>query len=171
MTSQLDFFAAPVSPTAARAARPSVAVNEMGRADDEAMARHLEATGNYRILRKLQPRLTVEHPRPEFQRRGVILDTETTGLNQRTDEIIELGAIAFTFNDEGELGDVMGIYGGLQQPTIPIPADISSSLTMPALIAPSVRRFRRSLSIRRGPVLSRKLTGPRAASRAASSAI
>lgn len=125
MTSQLDFFAAPASSSSARAARPSVAVNDMGGTDDEAMARHLEATGNYRILRKLQRCLPVEHARPEFPRRGVILDTETTGLNHRADEIIELGAIAFTFNDEGELGDVMGIYGGLQQPTIPIPADIT----------------------------------------------
>ncbi|WP_147182332.1 MULTISPECIES: 3'-5' exonuclease [Alphaproteobacteria] len=125
MASQLDFFAVPVSPTSAQAARPSVAENDIGGADDEAMARHLETTGNYRILRRLQPRLTVENPRPEFPRRGIVLDTETTGLNYRTDEIIEIGAIAFTFNDEGEFGDVTGVYGGLQQPKIPIPADIT----------------------------------------------
>ena len=33
--------------------------------------------------------------------------------------------IAFTFSDLGELGDVTGVYGGLQQPTIAIPADIT----------------------------------------------
>jgi DNA polymerase-3 subunit epsilon len=125
MTSQLNFFAAPVSPVVVRAARPSVATNDMGGADDEAMARHLEATGSYRILRKLQPRPIVKSPRPGFPRRGIILDTETTGLNYRKDEIIEIGVIAFTFNDAGGLGDVTGIYGGLQQPTIAIPADIT----------------------------------------------
>lgn len=59
---------------------------------DEDMARHLEESGNYRILRRLVPR-----PVAGFPRNGVIVDTETTGLNHRKDEIIEIGAIAFTF--------------------------------------------------------------------------
>lgn len=128
MTSQLDFFAAPVLPATTQIAEPqAVASRERVGidSDDEAMARHLEATGNYRILRKLLPRPVVERARPEFPRQGVILDTETTGLNHRSDEIIEIGVIAFTFNDAGEIGDVTGVYGGLQQPTVPIPAEIS----------------------------------------------
>lgn len=128
MTRQLDFFAAPVMPAIERVARPEV-IAKGGRdgigLDDEAMARHLEATGNYHILRKLLPRPSVEHSRPEFRRRGVILDTETTGLNYRSHEIIEIGVITFTFNDIGEIGDVTGVYGGLQQPTVPIPVEIT----------------------------------------------
>ncbi|PSS59532.1 DNA polymerase III subunit epsilon [Ensifer sp. NM-2] len=110
MTSQLDFF--------------SGGHDGVG-SDDEAMARHLEATGNYRILRKLQPLSIAERTRPEFPCRGAILDTETTGLKYRSDEIIEIGMIAFTFNDTGEIGDVTGVYGGLQQPMSPIPGDIT----------------------------------------------
>lgn len=128
MVSQLDFFASAVAPTAAKAVRARVGVRG-GQAetdlDEEAMARHLEATGSYRVLRKLLPREIVKDARPGFPRQAIILDTETTGLNHRSDEIIEIGVIAFTFDDAGEIGDVTGVYGGLQQPTAPIPAEIT----------------------------------------------
>ncbi len=89
------------------------------------MVRLLEATGRYQILKKLEPRAIAPAPRPDYPLRGVILDTETTGLDARKDEIIEIGLISFTFNEDGEIGDVTGIYGGLQQPSIPIPADVT----------------------------------------------
>lgn len=126
MPSQLDFFApAPARThdnTARRPARPNRAEPIL---DPEVMAARLEATGNYRILRRLQPRPVVTQPRPEFPHRGVILDTETTGLNHRADEIIEIGVIAFTFDGDGRIGDVTDVYGGLRQPAAPIPAEIT----------------------------------------------
>ncbi|BCH62482.1 DNA polymerase III subunit epsilon (plasmid) [Agrobacterium vitis] len=92
---------------------------------EEEMVRHLSDTGRYRILTKLMPREVVPFPRPEFQLKGIILDTETTGLNWRKDEIIEIGLIAFTFDSNGNIGDVTEVYGGLQQPSVSIPADIT----------------------------------------------
>jgi DNA polymerase-3 subunit epsilon len=92
---------------------------------EDDMVKHLQETGRYRILRKLQPRAVAEVIRPGFPLHGVILDTETTGLDHRKDEIIEIGAIAFTFDAAGNIGDVTGLYGGLQQPSVPIPADIT----------------------------------------------
>ncbi|PZP53336.1 MAG: DNA polymerase III subunit epsilon [Agrobacterium fabrum] len=128
MTSQLDFFA----PAAVRRPQAEKGRRTGGReavlktgTDDEALAGYLEATGNYRVLRRLQPRPVVDRPRAGFPRQGVILDTETTGLDHRTDEIIEIGVIAFTFDDDGAIGDVTGIYGGLRQPDIAIPEEIT----------------------------------------------
>ncbi len=89
------------------------------------MARKIEDTGNYRVLRKLSARRVATVRRPEFSHVGVVLDTETTGLNHRTDAIIEIGIVTFTFNDDGAVGDVIGVYGGLQQPSAPIPLGIT----------------------------------------------
>ncbi|RAX37927.1 3'-5' exonuclease [Rhizobium tropici] len=124
MTSQLDMFSENAQPVR-RTSAPSLRAQPAGSAPDETeMVRILQATGRYQILRKLEARPTAAVPRPGYPLRGVILDTETTGLDARKDEIIEIGLIGFTFNEDGEIGDVTGIYGGLQQPSIPIPADV-----------------------------------------------
>ena len=95
------------------------------RMSEEDMVKHLSETGRYRILTKLVPRAVAPFPRPEFPLKGIILDTETTGLNARKDEIIEIGVIAFTFDAAGLIGDVTGVYGGLQQPRLSIPSEIT----------------------------------------------
>jgi DNA polymerase III subunit epsilon len=92
--------------------QPSPGLNE----DD--MVRHLQATGRYRILKMLEPRPVMAAARPGYPLKGVI-------LNHRKDEIIEIGAIAFTFDEAGNIGDVIGVYGGLQQPSISIPPEIT----------------------------------------------
>lgn len=92
---------------------------------EEEMVRHLSETGRYRILNKLVPREITSGPRPGYPLRGIILDTETTGLDARKNEIIEIGVVAFTFDATGSIGDVTGIYGGLRQPDGPIPPEIT----------------------------------------------
>jgi len=92
---------------------------------DDEMVAHLAASGRYRILQKLEPRKTATDIRSGFPLKGIIVDTETTGLSHRKEEIIEIGLIAFTFNDQGEIGDVTGVYGGLQQPDKAIPSEIT----------------------------------------------
>ncbi|ASY59243.1 MULTISPECIES: 3'-5' exonuclease [Sinorhizobium] len=127
MASQLDMFPSPLEPgdDVVVKLRPRLKLREPRHLDAESMARHLEKSGSYRVLRKLVARQIADKPRPGFPRHGVIIDTETTGLDHSKDEIIEIGAVAFTFNDEGHIGDVTGVYGGLRQPSVPIPPEIT----------------------------------------------
>ena len=93
---------------------------------DEEMASRLEETGRYRVLRQLVPRPVepMPCPWPNGLKLGVLLDTETTGLNHATHEIIELGMVAFTY-DDGGIRDVVGVFSGLRQPSQPITAEIT----------------------------------------------
>ena len=134
--SQLDMFGRTNDPVVKKkSSRQARQASELGPVEGQAletsdldaedMARRLEASGRYRILRKLSHPDVVSSPRPGFPRRGVIIDTETTGLNYRTDKLIEIGAVAFTFDEDANLGDITGVYSGLQDPGIPIPALIT----------------------------------------------
>jgi DNA polymerase-3 subunit epsilon len=67
--------------------------------DREAAARMLEATGDYRVLRRLQPRpIALSRTPRQGEKIAVIVDTETTGLDHAKDEVIELGIVAFTYH-------------------------------------------------------------------------
>ncbi|MDR6831500.1 DNA polymerase-3 subunit epsilon [Bosea sp. BE271] len=93
--------------------------------DDEEAAQRLELSGRFRILRKLVPRPIIPRFQSAFPNLAVLVDTETTGLNHAKDEVIELGAVAFTYDNEGAIGDVVGVYNGLRQPSEPIPGEIT----------------------------------------------
>lgn len=124
--SQFDMFEDEIAslPAVAVPARP-VPRSVSSAIDETAMIAHLEATGRYRILHRLEARPIAKTPKPEYPLVGVILDTETTGLNHRKDEIIEIGLIAFSFDATGRIGDITGTYGGLRKPALPIPAEIT----------------------------------------------
>jgi DNA polymerase-3 subunit epsilon len=94
--------------------------------DYETAAQMLEATGDYRVLRRLQPRPVVVARTPcASEKIAVILDTETTGLDQTRDEIIELGMVAFVYGEEGRIGDVIGAFNALREPGVPISPEIT----------------------------------------------
>lgn len=125
MTAQFDMFSDDVSTSRKSAGGAGARQAFPGAMDEDSIVAHLAKTGRYRILRKLQHRQVAGSAKPGFPMRGVILDTETTGLQHRTNEIIEIGVIAFSFDNNGQIGDVLGVYGGLQQPSLPVPADIT----------------------------------------------
>jgi len=72
----------------------------------ERMAARLEASGSYRILRRLEPREAYHVPDGTPTRRG-ILDVETTGLDPATDEIVELVMLPF---DYGNVGRIFAVH-------------------------------------------------------------
>jgi|GEM_PF-5268204 len=77
------------------------------------------------FLRKLFPRTVIPRAESAYPNLAVPVDTETTGVDHAKDEVIEIGAVAFTHDNEGVIGDVVGVYSGLRQPAEPIPAEIT----------------------------------------------
>ncbi len=86
----------------------------------------LEATGDYRVLRRLTPQQQFSKEAPANPFVGIILDTETTGMTPGTDEVVELGMIKFQYGHDGEIYRVLDTFNQLQQPSKPIPAYITA---------------------------------------------
>lgn len=123
---QFDMFESQPEPVV-QAPAPAAAVHKSRQKpeNEEALAQQLEKTGNFRILRRLIPRPVISRAESKFDKLAVLIDTETTGLDHKSDQVIEVGVVAFTYNDDGAVGDVVGVFNGLQQPTISIPAEIT----------------------------------------------
>lgn len=91
----------------------------------EAMATQLEASGRYRLLRRFETCTLHVGADPASLKRGVYLDTETTGIDGRRDEILELAMVPFDYDPEGRLCAVHAPFVALNQPSKPIPAEIT----------------------------------------------
>jgi DNA polymerase-3 subunit epsilon len=70
------------------------------------MAVLLEASGHYRMLRRIGPRASVEIPAGVPTRLGLLLDLDTTGLDARQHEIIEMAMLPFTYGLDGTVHSV-----------------------------------------------------------------
>lgn len=86
-------------------------------ADLAAMADVLGRSPDYRVLRRLVPR-TPFVPDPALATKtGVLIDTETTGLDHRADAIIELGMVKFDYTAGGLLVGVRDTFSAFNEPT------------------------------------------------------
>ena len=94
--------------------------------DLEGAAARLEASGSYRVLRRLKPRRADPEQRPPGLRLGVVLDVETTGMDCARDEDIESAMVRFVYSPEGEVLGVQDTFQGLHPPSLPIPAEITA---------------------------------------------
>jgi DNA polymerase-3 subunit epsilon len=101
-------------------------------ADDERtqwdiVAQALEETGEYRIVRKLQPVEQYAEPDGEPTQLGLVLDTETTGLDAQADDVIELGMVLFEYAPAtGRVYRVVDTFDELTDPGRHIPAEITA---------------------------------------------
>ncbi len=92
------------------------------------LAQQLELHPGYRVLRRLVPRQIFTEAAPGRRlQKGVVLDTETTGLNADTDKLIELGMVIFEFDPEfGTVHKIVSVFDELEDPGRPIPAETTA---------------------------------------------
>jgi DNA polymerase-3 subunit epsilon len=90
----------------------------------EDLARQLEQSGDYRVLRRLQPRQQFADRPCERPFVAIALDTETNGLDVKRAEVVELGMVKFSYAPEGDILRVVDVFDQLQAPSAPIPPEV-----------------------------------------------
>lgn len=92
----------------------------------ESIAKELESSPDYRVLRRLQPCLNFAPPGDAARTIQVlILDTETTGLEAENCKLIELALLRVAVDiDAGVPVGPVDIYDGLEDPGTPLAPEI-----------------------------------------------
>jgi DNA polymerase-3 subunit epsilon len=98
----------------------------MNRPDYEALARQLDDTGEFKVLRRFVPRASYGAlDEDEEIRSALFVDVETTGKNPSTDRVIEFAGVPFTFGiKSGRITGVGAPLAALEDPGCPIPPEI-----------------------------------------------
>jgi DNA polymerase III subunit epsilon len=94
--------------------------------DLAAMAEALSWSTDYRVLRRLLPRPTLMPASGQETKIGILLDTETTGLDHSTHEIIELGMVKFDYTPDGRIVGVRDTFSAFNEPSAPIPPEVTA---------------------------------------------
>jgi DNA polymerase-3 subunit epsilon len=82
-----------------------------------AMADALSRSADYRVLRRLVPRVPFTPPVGLDMKTAVLLDTETTGLDAQKDEVIELGMVKFDYSPDGRIVGVRETFSAFNEPS------------------------------------------------------
>jgi DNA polymerase-3 subunit epsilon len=88
-------------------------------------AQKLEATGDYRIVKRFKPVSSYRQDNTTNKKIGIFLDTETTGLDSDLDSIIELAMVPFEFDTNGHIYRLLPEYNSLNDPGKSIPAIVT----------------------------------------------
>jgi DNA polymerase-3 subunit epsilon len=94
--------------------------------DLEAMAAQLNASGYYRVQKRLLSRTIVTPADGTPIKAGLFIDVETTGLDPQKDEIIELAMVPFTYSLDGRIFEICGAFQRFQEPSEPISPAITA---------------------------------------------
>ncbi|TCV82725.1 3'-5' exonuclease [Sulfurirhabdus autotrophica] len=93
-------------------------------ADYPSLAKRLEEHPDYRVLRRLPIRDAYALPDGKVLKKGLVLDTECTGLSHDKDEVIELAMVVFEYDpDTGKVYRIVEAFGALEEPSFLIPPE------------------------------------------------
>jgi DNA polymerase-3 subunit epsilon len=87
------------------------------------MAEALAKSPDYRVLRRLVPRTSFA-PSNVPAKTAILLDVETTGLDQRKDEVVELGMVKFDYLPDGRIACIKDVFSSFNEPLNPIPPEV-----------------------------------------------
>ena len=120
--------AAPAAPQLVVAAPPAVPAAALSAqvSDPEAMAQVLAQHPDFRVLRRLQPVTDYGGLQGQATHRVIVLDTETTGLDSKSEKVIELAMLSVLVDSASGLpvGPVT-VYESFEDPGKPIPPQIT----------------------------------------------
>ncbi len=94
--------------------------------DLEELAARLDATGDYKTLRRFVPPRKYHEPSDDEKLTAAAIDIETTGLDPATDAIIQLSLVPFTYSPgSGKIYEVSEAITFFEDPQRPIPAEVT----------------------------------------------
>ncbi|MFN2339486.1 MAG: exonuclease domain-containing protein [Gammaproteobacteria bacterium] len=94
-------------------------------ATNQACIDQLTASGDYRIIRRLEPADRYHADSGAEKHIGLYIDTECTGLDPEIEKVIELALVPFEYDAEGRIYRVLPAYDAFQDPGRPIPPFIT----------------------------------------------
>ena len=93
----------------------------------ESIAQQLEASNDYRILRRMVPGSHLTSYDGSSQRMAIYIDLETTGLDPDSDEIIEIGMVPFRYSPDGRIFSISDQpFSALREPSESVSDEVTN---------------------------------------------
>lgn len=91
------------------------------------LAAILDESSDFRVLRRFAPPSSYGDPSGRIVAKGLVLDTETTGMSPETEHVIEIAIVAFEYDpDSGEIFRILDSYCAFEDPGVLIPPEATA---------------------------------------------